>query len=800
VEKKARRIDPLRDPGKPLPKGAPPPRFTDVTKEAGLAAFRTFAGKRTSQLPEDMGGGAAWGDFDKDGFDDLFLVSGGGPLNAPDKDLAPSRLYRNKGDGSFEEARDFPPLRIRGMGASWADYDNDGWLDLAVTGFDTLLLFRNEQGVLKRDTRFASRKGFWAGASWGDFNRDGRPDLYVCGYVQYALDQSKADSITQQFGLDVPYTLNPASFDAERNLLFRNAGNGRFVESAAQLGVANEQGRSLSALWHDFNDDGWLDLYVANDLSENKFYLNENGRFKDAGASAWISEYRGSMGLAAEDFDRDGDDDLFISHWVAQQFALYQSLTSENKDAKLAGSPGLRFTDVSEMMGIGPASMQKIGWGAAWADLDSDGWPDLLVANGSTFETKEAERRLVPMESFAFWNAQGKFFHDLAPWNRSLSAPKVSRGLAVSDYDNDGSMDVLIVDLDGGVRLLRNDIPHGNWIELLLDSRPGSGDGAKVVAFAGGRQMRATVTSASYLSQHTRRVHFGLGSRTKADRVEVWWPGGKKESWKDLDGNAIWVLARGEASAKRWGGEDPAVSKSEPLTRENLVRFWEQQRAGMDAMKRDNDCVKAIPHFRAALALNPAHEDSRYYLANCLVLEGDRAGAVKELGALIEMSPLSHRAWLRRGVLLAATARSAQEFDAAENSLRQALKINPEETGALLLLGEIAVVRRDYQAAKSRLELVNQANPRSAGALYLRGYVAWKGGDAAHAKGMLEAARKALGPEWKPKGSVAEGDVKKKMANEAGFLAPYWESWDGAPDANRAYARMEAYLRTRSGG
>jgi tetratricopeptide (TPR) repeat protein len=242
------------------------------------------------------------------------------------------------------------------------------------------------------------------------------------------------------------------------------------------------------------------------------------------------------------------------------------------------------------------------------------------------------------------------------------------------------------------------------------------------------------------------------------------------------------------------------VTKNEPLTRESLVKFWEEQRAGMDAMKRDNNCAKAIPHFRAALALNPAHEDSRYYLANCLVVEGDRTGAVKELGTLIEMSPLSHRAWLRRGVLLAATAKSAQEFEAAESSLRQALKINPEETGALLLLGEIAVVRKDYPSARSRLELVNQANPRSAGALYLRGYVAWKGGDAPQARAMLEAARKALGPEWKPKGSVAEGDVKKKMANEAGFLAPYWEGWDGVADAGRAYAGMEAYLRSRSGG
>ena len=161
-----RLVDQLRDPGRKLPQGAPEPRFTDVTQAAGLAGFRQFQGARSSQLPEDLGSGVAWGDFDNDGLDDLFVVSSGGPLGAPTSQLAPSVLYRNLGDGRFEKVKDFPDLRIHGMAAAWGDYNNDGWLDLVVTGYDTIILFRNDHGHLVRDKSFHSPKGFWAGASW----------------------------------------------------------------------------------------------------------------------------------------------------------------------------------------------------------------------------------------------------------------------------------------------------------------------------------------------------------------------------------------------------------------------------------------------------------------------------------------------------------------------------------------------------------------------------------------------------------------------------------------------------------
>jgi enediyne biosynthesis protein E4 len=799
----SRSFDRLVDPGRKLPPGAPEPRFTDVTKAAGLASFRQFQGARTSQLPEDMGSGVAWGDFDNDGLDDLFLVSGGGPLGVPASQLAASVLYRNLGNGRFEKVEDFPDLRIHGMGAAWGDYNNDGWLDLVVSGYDTILLFRNDHGHLVRDKTFPSPKGFWAGVSWGDYNRDGYLDLYVCGYVKYKQGEPSTSTSSTQFGLEVPFTLNPASYEPERNLLFRNNRNGTFTEVAQELGVANPEGRSLSALWHDFDGDGWPDLYVANDISENKLYLNHHGTFVDAGRSAWVEEYRGSMGLAAGDFDRDGDDDLFISHWIAQGFALYQSLLSEQKG--MANGSELHFTDVAANMGVGQPSLQEIGWGASFVDFDSDGWPDLVVANGSTFEQKETSpRRLTPMASFLFWNAQGSFFYDLAPWNRSLWQPHVSRGLAVADYNNDGAMDVAIVDQGEGVRLLRNDIPQGNWAEFRLHSRVpptgaplGFGDGATVIAWVGGIPLRRTVGSSSYLSQDSHRVHIGVGAATKVDRLEVRWLRGHKETWTNLVANQVWEITQGEPDAEPFASRSASAtpaSMSVQLDKATLVQFWDKQHAAMDAMKRERNFAKAAQLFREALAINPNHEDAHYYLANSLVASGDVPAAIAELDVLARINPQSRRAFQRKGELLAASAFSRSQLARARQTLNDALRLNSEETGTLVLLGQVALAQGDFAAAEQHFTHACQANPRAANVWFLRGYIEWKQKRLQQAAAMLAAAQKARGRDWKPAGTALEGDVQHRMFSESSFLNAFEQQWDGSPELTRAYGPLDAYL------
>lgn len=779
-----------------LPPDAPAPKLVDVTADAGLSDFVPFAGARTSQLPEDMGPGAAWGDMNNDGLDDLFLVSAGGPLGSPVERLAESVLYENVGGGRFRRATGFPSVRIHGMGAAWGDYDNDGWLDLVVTGYDALLLFHNDKGRFSLDARIASRKGFWSGATWGDYDNDGWLDLYVCGYVQYVPPAPGRSGATQQYGVSVPYTLNPASFEPERNLLFHNTRKGSFEEVGGRLRVANEKGRSLSAVWHDFDNDGWLDLYVANDISDNVLYRNVRGRFEDIAVAAWVGDYRGAMGLAVGDWNRDGDDDLFITHWLAQENALYESLLKER------GTGALRFADSADMVGLGQIALPMVGWGTEFADLDADGWLDLVVSNGSTVETAGAPKRLVPQLPFVFWNRRGEYFHNLAPHTPALSQPRVGRGLAVSDYDADGDVDVLFVRQDEPVQLLRNDMQTGRWAEVILRARPVAGGaarpapGAQTVAYVGPLALRRAVTSASYLSQSSTVLHYGLGTATGIDRLDVRWRGDRVATYTGLAAGRRWILTEGDPVPREAEPANGSAAQAVTTDRERAVAFWDRHRAAMQALKVERDLPKATRLFRAALALDPSHEDAHYYLGDCLASQGDVAGALAEYAELTRLNPQSQRGYSRWGTLRAMTAASARDLAAADEALDKAHRLNPEETGALLALGEVALLGGRDRLAADRLGDACRTNPRAAGGLFLLGYLQWKKGDAAGAVRRLEAAREALGPDWKPSGATAEGDAAAKHYTESTPLARFWAAWNGDAAPATAYADLDAYLRS----
>jgi Tfp pilus assembly protein PilF len=782
-----------------LPAEAPMPVFVDVTAAAGLADFRSFTGDRTSQLPEDMGSGAAWGDYDNDGDDDLFLVAAGGTLTQPQEAWAPSQLFENLGDATFRQVEDFPELRISGMGAAWGDFDGDGWQDLAITGYNSLLLLRNEQGRFVREESFPELEGYWSGVSWGDFDNDRDLDLYVCGYVQYLADGGGQRQVSQQYGTAVPYTLNPASFEPERNLLFQNNGDGTFTEVAELWGVSNPAGRSLGALWQDFDDDGRLDLYVANDISDNALFLNRGETFEDVSLAAWVADYRGAMGLATGDWNRDGDEDLFVTHWIAQENALYDSRLVELERNRVEGQPlQLSFSDQAARLGLGQIALHSIGWGTGFVDLDADGWLDLLVINGSTLETDEVPKGLKTQSAMLLWNQQGEYFHDLAPLSELLATPHVGRGLALSDFDADGDLDILIVHLYEGVQLLRNDMQSGNWLQIRLRSQAGEtadttglGDGSTVTARVGEVLLRRSMTGASYLSQSSRVLHFGLGESGALEDVEVRWLGGEPESFGSLEANSVCELTEGS-------GEPRRVLAAAGLTdREQVLEFWNLQRAGMDAVKIEGDLPKAIGLFRQALALDPQHEDSRYYLANCLAAEGDLSEALVELDTMRRLSPGSHRAHKQWGVLRAMTAETEADLEAAGRALERALEINQEATGSLLVLGEIALMQEDRALADDRLARATRTNPKAVGGFFLRGYVAWKNGESADAGRYLEAAQAARGPEWKPEGTVAEGDVDGRMYREVTPLSLYWESWDGTPDPQTAFADLDSYLASR---
>lgn len=541
-----------------LPADRPSVDFADATADSGIA-FRHFDGARSTQLPEDMGSGAAWGDYDGDGLPDLFLVDSG-PIgesgDATHSSMWSNRLYHNQGGGRFRDVSEESGLKAAmiGMGAAWGDWNDDGRLDLVVTGFGELKLYRNDDGMSFTDVTHAAGldrfSGFWSGASWADIDNDGDLDLYVCGYVQYRFRAEDRARGARQYQAVVPYTLNPSSYPPERNLLFRNDGNGVFAEVASEAGVDNPDGRSLAAAWCDFDEDGHVDLYVANDVSDNALFHNRgDGTFEDVSHSAWVADYRGAMGLAVGDWDGDGDQDLFVTHWIAQENALYSNLKIAFGNEK--PSEGLRFMDVADMVGLGQIALDTIGWGTFFFDYDNDGGPDLFVANGSTFQDAGDPTKLVPMKSFLFWNGGiERGFFDLAPVSgEAFAKPRVMRGAAFADYDRDGDLDVVLVTHGGEALLLRNDGGDRNaWIEVEARSprRNRFGVGARVTVRAGESSQTIEIGSqASYLSQSPYEAHFGLGSAEQVDEIEVVFGSGRRVVLHDVRSRQRLVVSEG---------------------------------------------------------------------------------------------------------------------------------------------------------------------------------------------------------------------------------------------------------------
>ncbi len=549
------------------PGGTPPGEvvFRDEAEATGLR-FTHFHGRRSSQLPEDMGSGLAWGDYDGDGDPDLLVVNQSGALTLTPSELAASpahaRLFRNDG-GRFEDVTDAAGLAVRGtgMGAAWGDYDGDARLDLFVTRYGTNLLFRNEGGGRFRDVSGASGvggpAGFWAGVSWADFDRDGDEDVYVCGYVRYRYDAGRADETSRQFKAIVPFALNPSSYPPERNLLLRNDG-GRFTDVAREAGVDNLAGRSLSASWADFDADGWPDLYVANDVSDNAMFRNlGNGRFRDVSHSAWVADHRGAMGLGIGDWDGDLDLDIFVTHWLAQENALY---ADESRSMKVTKEAPLRYVDQADLFGLGQIALDVIGWGAGFFDYDNDGRLDLFAINGSTFQEEQDPARLVPMRSFLFSNAgDNGYFEVGTKAGEPFVTPMVGRGASAADFDGDGDLDLAVVVHGGALRLGRN---HGGnargWLRVVLRSRAGRGGGTRSTTFAtgarvvlttaAGSQVREVGGQPSYLSQEPPgEVFFGTGDAAVVERLEIRWPSGATQTLEGLPVRATVAVTEGGA-------------------------------------------------------------------------------------------------------------------------------------------------------------------------------------------------------------------------------------------------------------
>jgi hypothetical protein len=519
-----------------------PVSFVDVAERAGLVHPSIYGGlDRKRFIIETNGAGVALVDYDNDGRLDALVLSGTrleegrrADRRWPEGEAPTNHLYRNTGDGRFADVTEAAGLRRTGWASSVCagDWDNDGWTDLFVTYYGQNVLYRNDRGRFEDVTAGAGLAA--SGIRWGsgctflDYDRDGRLDLFVANYLSFDLatvpEPGQGPSCLWK---GLPVNCGPKGLPTDVNLLFHNEGDGRFKDVSAGSGISSVKGRySMTAAAADLDGDGWTDIYVACDSTAAILYRNrKDGTFVDVAlaSGAAVSELgneQAGMGLAVGDFDRDGVLDLFKTHFADDIPALYRGLGRG------------QFEDVAIAAGLGVQN-RYVEWGAGTPDLDNDGWPDLVYATGNVYPEIEARLPGYPHRGpkVVFRNRGDSRFEDVSgKTGPGAAALHSSRGMAFGDYDDDGDVDALVMNMNEPPSLLRNEYAGPNaWLELaLVGTRSNrSGIGATVVVEAGGRrQARAVLSQSSYYSHDDLRLHFGLGSAAKADRIEVRWPSG----------------------------------------------------------------------------------------------------------------------------------------------------------------------------------------------------------------------------------------------------------------------------------
>jgi enediyne biosynthesis protein E4 len=530
----------------PAPDGAPdwPARFTDVADRAGLRDITVYGGlDRKRFIIETNGAGAGLLDYDQDGWLDALVLSGtrvteGTRVEAtyPAGAEPTNRLYRNRRDGTFEDVTVKAGLRRSGWASSVCagDYDNDGRIDLFLTYFGHNVLYRNRGGGFDDET---SRAGLAAkGPRWGsgctfvDYDRDGRLDLFVANYLRFDLATAREPGSGPNClwkGLSV--NCGPKGLPADTNLLYRNLGNGTFSDVSEASGIAAVSGRySMTATAVDLDADGWPDIYVAADSTAAILYRNNrNGTFTDVAVESGTAydengNPQAGMGLAVGDYNRDGLLDVLKTHFSDDIPALYRNL-----------GKGL-FEDVASAAGLAVEN-RYVEWGAGMPDLDNDGLHDILYVTGHVYPEIERALPQYPHKGprVVFRNTGHGTFQRVTPQAGAAGAPHSSRGAAFGDVDNDGDVDVLVMNMNERPSLLRNEYDGRNsWLMVELEGTRSNraAIGATVAVTAAGRvQSRAVLSQSSYYSHDALRLHFGLGSATTADRVEVRWPDGRAQ-------------------------------------------------------------------------------------------------------------------------------------------------------------------------------------------------------------------------------------------------------------------------------
>ena len=529
--------------------GRTPIRFETIPPDAsGIHWKHSNAQSEERHLPETVGSGCAFLDFDDDGWMDIYLInSGQSDFFRPETDLR-NALYRNNRDGTFTDVTEMAGLAGGefGMGVSAADYDRDGDTDLYVTAYGRNQLFSNQGNGTFLETAEQSgvaAKGWFTDAVWFDYDNDSNLDLFVSGFVSYSKEESRycGDNEAGRRHYCIPRSFRPTTC-----LLFRNNGDGTFRDVSAESGVASVGSKAFGAVATDINRDGWQDLFVANDTVQNFLFVNQrDGTFVEEGlllgvAYSAAGNARSGMGVDAADFDGDGWQDLFVANIDQEMFSLYRN------------EAGLDFVDTS--LEIRRETLQMSGWGLRFADLDLDGDPDLVIANGHPDDMIEMFKPLVTYrQELLLFENEGNDMRNVSSTAGSAFQERYSaRGLAIGDYDNDGDIDVLVSTNGGPPLLLRNVTSRGNhWVGLRLVATRSNAKaaGAEINWSAGGTQRsRYRASGGSYLSSHDPRELLGLGSASSADWVEVRWPSGTVSRLESVRAGSYVTVREGDGA------------------------------------------------------------------------------------------------------------------------------------------------------------------------------------------------------------------------------------------------------------
>lgn len=510
-------------------------RLTDVTSQAGIQFQHNSGGFGGKFLPETLGSGCAFLDYDRDGWQDILLINGA-DWPGHKKNRTTLRLYHNNGNGTFSDVTAHAGLDVElyGMGVAVGDYNNDGFPDILITCVGQNRLFRNTGKGTFVDATTASglgkREGFSTSAMWFDYDRDGLLDLFVCNYVKWSPEHDVFCSLD---GKHKSYC-TPEAYRGETCWLFHNRGDGTFEDVTAGSGIFDSSSKSLGVALLDDNRDGWPDLLVANDTQPNKLYRNQrNGSFKDAAVEAGLAfssegKARAGMGVDVADFENSGAPGVAITNFDNEMIGLYRA-------------NGKGFEDIAAQAGVGLASKNSLGFGCAFLDVNLDGWLDFAVANGHIDETVRNIRGNVGYAQPAqlFLNGGNGKLRDVAgEIGGGFDQPKVGRGLAYADFDRDGDLDLLLTTNNGPAYLYRNDLVNGNHsIRFRLVGTKSNRDaiGAAARVFAGGvTQSRMVKGGSSYLSQSELPLTFGLEKRDRIERLVIDWPSGRTEEYKNL--------------------------------------------------------------------------------------------------------------------------------------------------------------------------------------------------------------------------------------------------------------------------